>query len=226
MKTVVETFIIEETAELIYDNEKLDQWNAHVESLGLVGQKQIVKAEKSPIPFMHLKSSMVAVFQTLCPRKVAIEAYNITPIPVEILDLVALSKREGYFDEIQIWYDDKTPDPVCVGSKATYYTYSKSYTTLKSGLTLAQAKEEKESAPDEVGGYNTTDRAWYLLGKWADVKHSFEELMQMAAKRFMQEDKARLMKIIKDAQRSLDDLEVTAFEKFASDGSPSLELPF
>jgi hypothetical protein len=226
MKTVVETFIIEETAELIYDNEKLDQWNAHVESLGLVGQKQIVKPEKSPIPFMHLKTSMVAVFETLCPRKVAIEQYNITPIPVEILDLVALSKREGYFEEIHIWYDEKSPDPVCVGTTCSYYTYSKTYNTLKSGLTLEQAKQEKEMFPDEVSGYNTTNRTYYLLGKWADVKHSFEELMKMAAIRFMQEKGAELKKTIKEAQRSLDDLEVLAFEKFASDGGPSLEFPF
>ena len=27
MKTVVETFVIEETAPLIYDNDKLEKWN-------------------------------------------------------------------------------------------------------------------------------------------------------------------------------------------------------
>lgn len=225
MKTVVETFIIEETAELIYDNEKLDQWNAHVESLGLTGQKQIQKPEKSPIPFMHLKTSMVSVFETLCPRKVAIEAYNITPIPVEILDLVALSKREGYFSEIEIWYDEKSPDPVCVGHTAKYHTYSKSWTTLKSGLTKAEAEQEKETNP-EVYGFSSSAKVYYLLGKWADVKHSFEELMQMAAKRFMQEEKSRLSKVMKETQRALDDLEVAAFEKFSSDGSPLLDFPF
>ena len=33
MKTVVETFIIEETADLIYDNEQLDKWNELVDKL-------------------------------------------------------------------------------------------------------------------------------------------------------------------------------------------------
>ncbi|MFA5234148.1 MAG: hypothetical protein WC390_07095 [Sulfurimonas sp.] len=37
MKTIVETFIIEETAELIYDNDKLDKWNELVDTLGLQG---------------------------------------------------------------------------------------------------------------------------------------------------------------------------------------------
>ena len=42
MKTVVETFVIEETQELIYDNEKLDKWNKYVEELGLTGQTKII----------------------------------------------------------------------------------------------------------------------------------------------------------------------------------------
>lgn len=37
-KTIVETFVIEETQELIYDNEKLDNWNTMVKDLGLNGQ--------------------------------------------------------------------------------------------------------------------------------------------------------------------------------------------
>src|SRR5688572_22578206 len=115
MKTVVETFVIEETAELIYDNEKLDKWNELVGDLGLSGQTKIIKPTKSPIPFMHLKTSMKNVFEVLCPRKVAVEEYDVTPIPLEILELVALSKKEGYFTSIEIWYDEKSPDPVCVG---------------------------------------------------------------------------------------------------------------
>jgi len=41
MKTVVETFVVEETASLIYDNEQLDNWNSIVEELGLKGQASI-----------------------------------------------------------------------------------------------------------------------------------------------------------------------------------------
>jgi len=37
MKTVVETFLMEETVELTYDQEKLDKWNGLVEELGLLG---------------------------------------------------------------------------------------------------------------------------------------------------------------------------------------------
>lgn len=229
MKTVVETFIVEETAELIYDNEKLDQWNELVAELGLTGQTQIVKKEKSPIPFMHLKTTMKNVFECLCPRKVEVEAYNVTPIPVEILDLIALAKREGHFSRVQIWYDDKNPDPACIGITETYYCYDKGYRAMPElkGMTLQQAKAEKENN-EEVYGFSTTDQRFYLLGKWADVKHSFEGLKEMATKRYIAEQGNEYRKKIKDAQRCLDDLETEAFDRFGAQSTPAInsDLPF
>ena len=107
MNTQVQTYLVEEVMELIYDGDRLAQWNNLVLELGLKGQSQIVKPDKSPIPFMHMKKGMENIFNTLCPRTVDVEAFNITPIPVEILDLIALSKKEGYFSQIKIQYDDK-----------------------------------------------------------------------------------------------------------------------
>ena len=198
MKTVVETFIVEETESLIYDNEQLDKWNKHVTELGLEGQTKIVKPEKSPIPFMHMKQTTKRVFETLCPQKVLVEKYNISPIPVEILDLVALSKKEQYFDKIEIWYDDKNLDPACVG-----FIYN--------------------NENDRQNKYSWTGQ-WYLLGKWADVKASLEELTTRAVVRWKAERKNMLTKQIKDAQRELEDLEINAFRDFGM--SDNNELPF
>ena len=212
MKTVVETFIIEETASLIYDNEQLDRWNELVNDLGLNGQTEITKPTKSPIPFMFIKKGMEKVFETLCPRKVDISEYNVTPIPVEILDLVSLSKREGYFQEIQIWYDDKNPDPLCVGVSCTYYGYTGDNWSSENRFTAKTKAEVKEKV-----GKNSiwkTDEKLYLLGKWADVKHSFEELKQMATKRYIAEKGNDYKKQIVSAQRGLDDLETEAFDLF------------
>src|SRR3990172_5340051 len=103
MKTTVETFVIEETAMLIYDNEKLDKWNQRIKELGFTGQQQICKPDKSPIPFMHLKHSLVNIFECLCPVKVPAKEYAVSPIPLEILDLISLSEKEGYFNAIEIW---------------------------------------------------------------------------------------------------------------------------
>lgn len=202
MNTYVETFIINETAELIYDGDQLEKWNRIVEELGLKGQTKIVQKDKSPIPFMHMKSTLIEVFKTLCPRRVDAKEYNISPIPVEILDLMALSVREGYFDKLEIWYDEKTPDPLCVGLKFDTKEHAKS-------------------------GYDWYAEK-YLLGKWGDVKHSFTELIEMAKKRFLVEQTAQYKASIKQYTRLLDDVEIEAVQKFGTDHSqsPSLDLPF
>lgn len=204
MGTVVETFIIEETAELIYDGEKLDEWNKLVDELGLVGQTKIVSKEKSPIPFLHLKKDLVNAFEVLCPVKVKVTDYSVTPIPVEILSLVALSVNEKYFFQIEVWYDDKAPDPICVGVWHSEENIQKGYTW-------------------------TTYAEHYLLGKWGDVRRSFGELITMARARFIEQEKVRLAAHIKQYNRELDDIELTAAIKFGStvngnDSNP--DLPF
>lgn len=201
MKTVVETFLIEETVALIYDNEQLEKWNKYVEDLGLTGQMAVVKKENIPVPFMHMPAQLTAIAETLCPMKVAVEAYNLTPIPVEILELVALSKKEGYFEKIQIWYDDKARDPFCIG--------------------LRYATEEHKAS---AYSWNLQP---YLIGKWADVKHSWEKLRERAVKRWKANEKNELEKRIKDATRALEDLDNTAFTKFSSGAvSGDDNLPF
>lgn len=202
MGTKVEIFVIEETAELIYDGEALEKWNTYIEELGLKGQKTIVKKDKSPIPFMHLKTSLKNVFETLCPTKVDVSDYSVTPIPLEILDVVALSRREGYFEKIEIWYDNKSPDPVCIG--------------------MNYRNEE-----DRKRKY-TFNMEHYLLGKWADVKRSFSELTELATKRYIRETTASHKSSIKYYQNALDDMETVAFQRFGdnSTSDPSDDLPF
>jgi hypothetical protein len=201
MGTQVEIFVIEETAELIYDGEALEKWNKYVDELGLTGQKSIVKEDKSPIPFMHLKTSLKNVFETLCPTKVDVDKYNVTPIPLEILDVIALSKREGYFEKIQIWYDNKSPDPVCIG------------------MNYKDAKDRKS-------GYEW-NMEHYLLGKWADVKRSFSELTKLATQRYIKEQTASHKSSIKYYQSQLDDMETLAFNRFGDNSTSDLpDLPF
>lgn len=220
MKTAVETFVIEETASLIYDNEQLDKWNDLVKDLGLKGQTKIVAPTKSPIPFMFIKTGMKNVFETLCPRKVDVSEYDVTHIPVEILDLVALSKREDYFTKVEIWYDDKNPDPLCVGIVGKYILHKKGthsqigkdeFKTRAEALTFIKENGIEDAQPYD---YSWNSAKHYLLGKWSDVKHSFEELKEMATKRYIAEKGNYYRKQIKEAQRGLDDLETEAFEKF------------
>lgn len=205
MNTVVETFIIEETAPLVYDGEQLEKWNKLIVELGLNGQKALKKPEKSPIPFMHLKKNMSNVLSTLCPVKQDVKDYNKTPIPLEIMELIALAKREEYFDTLQIWYDDKQPDPCCIGTIKMWgvwndYRY--------------QTKEEAVAVHgDNIGPYSY-EHVEYLLGKWADVKQSFEELADRAIARWIKERRADIEKSIKQYERELSDLRQNAEERF------------
>jgi len=223
MKTVVETFIIEETQELIYDNEKLDQWNDLVDKLGLAGQTKICAPQKSPIPFLPMKRNMVNVFQTLCPAKVAIENYDKTPIPVEILSLVSLSVREKYFNKVEIWYDDKDPDPACIGITGEWVAYSSTYARLGSFVSESEAKDAKETN-SLITYMSFSETQKYLIGRWADVKMTMSELTAKAKIIFMGEKKNRLTKEIRDAQRQLEDLELDTDREFGIDAPAS--LPF
>ena len=194
--TYVETFLSNETVELIYDNEQLEKWNKMVD---LKGQTQIAQKEASPVPFLHMKQTLVKTFEELCPRKVDFKDYSVSPIPVEILDLLSLSVNEKYFDKIQIWYDEKTPDPVAVGLR-----YS--------------------NESDRLKGYTWTMEK-YLIGKWGDVKRPFSELIELAKARFLVRKKHEYSQQIKDYSRRLEDLENEAYNEFG-DQSSNNTLPF
>ena len=110
----IETYMIEEAEKLICEPEEVEKWNKLVEEAGLEGQKELIKPEKSPIPFIALTKSMERVYETLCPGKEDAKAYKDSAIPLRVLSLIALSEREKYFYKIQIW-SDKVKDPVVVG---------------------------------------------------------------------------------------------------------------
>lgn len=228
MSTVVETFLVEEVTDLIHDVEQLERWGNLVDELGLTGQTKIAVKGKSPLPFLHMKKSLQNVFECLCPRKVPVETFSTTPIPVQILDLIALSKREGYFDNIEIWYDDKDPDPACVGMKFHKFYSQTNEGNLKNTFnTKAEAKEDMVTNGWLEREPYGTDREHYLMGKWGDVKHSLDELKQLATQRYMAEEGNDLRKRLKEAERGLADLEQTAFERFNFYGESGRDtLPF
>jgi hypothetical protein len=190
MATVVETFFIEETLSLIHNNDHLTKWNDLVAFLQLTGQSTLTKSEKSPIPFLWMNKALIKTFETLCPTKTNAEDYNKMPIPLDILDLIALSKREGYFDFIKIWYDEKTPDPICVGYR------------------IPDAYKDKET------WYKEYYSEKYLLGKWSDVKATFQQLVERAKERFLQTRTLELKRQIKQYTRELEDLQDQADNEF------------
>lgn len=202
MATVVETFFIEETVNLIHDGDALAKWNEKVTELGLEGQREVVAIDKSPIPFLWMNQAVIATFETLCPTKVSINEYSKQPIPVELLETVSLCVKENYFDGIKVWYNDKQKDPVLVGYK------------MKDGKSFGNNWESDYYSER------------YLIGRWADVKASLDSLIQRAKAVFISAQKTELSMMIKQQQRMLEDVELNAEVKFGG-GMPSTPgLPF
>lgn len=201
MATVVETFIIEETSNLIHDNYALQKWNERVEELQLHGQREVIVKDKSPIPFLWMNNALIATFQTLCPTKVSIDKYNKTPIPVEILDLVSLSHRDQYFDHIEIWYNEQEKDPVCVG-----YVVDDNYKGREDYYIQVYSKK-------------------YLIGRWADVKASLDSLIERARKLWILSNVSQYKQEIRNYTRKVEDIEEEANGRFGG-GMPFTDLPF
>jgi len=214
MPTIVQSFLVEETKELVLDGEKLSEWNELVAELGLFGQVETTNGDKSPIPFVFMKSNLRNVMEQLCPRKVEVNEYKISPIPLDVLKLVKLAKDEKYFSSIEVWYDDKSPDPFVVGSVGHWYEtnwYDDSNKELK-GLKFG-SKEEVKSAGGKRPNFSTESQ--YLIAKWGDVAMTFEEMSEKAKQRFLEVRGAELNKKIKEAQNELSVLKEDAIERFA-----------
>lgn len=201
MKTVVETYYVEETQSLIHNQQDLSRWSDLVTFLDLPNQANLAKEDKSPVPFLWMNSTLVSVIETLCPTKTELSAYNKTPIPIEALEVIALSKRENYFDLIEVWYDEEDKDPAIIG-----YIMDKA----RESDWMKKAYAEK-----------------YLLARWADVRASFEELTKKAFDRYISRQTVSLKRNIIDYTRQLEDLPLEAARRFGfSKGQIGNLLPF
>lgn len=173
----VQLFIQQDTQELIYDGEKLDEWKKQIEELELEGQKDLCSGEKSPIPFLFMKKPMIRMFEILCPEKVRVNKYDKSPIPMEALGAIALAQREEHFHKIEIWYDDKDPDPIAVGYKDDSYSSDK-YLIARWGAEKADMEELKTQATMRFMDQKKTE----LEEKIQDCKTNLEKIDILARK--------------------------------------------
>lgn len=145
---MVQTFVIEETKTLIYESESIDQWKEKCDALGLDKQLALTQPGKSPVPFEFMNTVSKRVYETICPAKVEFKDYDKTPIPLEVLGLIKLCVDEKYFSKIEIWYDDKSPDPLAIGrkSKDSYTWNDDFYLIARWGDVLRPFEELKSKA--------------------------------------------------------------------------------
>jgi hypothetical protein len=195
---VVEKFLMPENVELIHDENKLDEWNQLVEELGL--DKQPKNGNKSPIPFLPMSKTHRAVFETLCPSKVGISEYSKT-IPLEVLKLASLAKKEEYFQKIEIWHNEEVPDPVCVGVTGYWYFSGASENKYKS------RDEARQAEPENKNHLWLSETSRYLIARWGDVAKSFELLREEARASFTRKSQAETRKQIKELETKLSNIE-------------------
>lgn len=209
----VQTYIIEETSDLIHNNEALDKWNELVSSLKLDGQRKIQKPDKSPIPFLCLNNMLVEVFNVLCPQKVEIGRYDKTPIPVEILELVGLSLKEGYFKKMEVWYDDKTVDPIVLGITGIWKE-SAWYSDSNKSLDGKEFNSEEEAKKNGANRPYLSETGKYLLARWGDVRQSLDELRKRAKERYLSQERNEIEKTVIECNHKLELLDKETNIKF------------
>jgi len=121
-----EIFLQPELEELVLEPEKKTEWEQKVNQLGLNGQLELTKnSEKnSASPYTCMNAQMLLAFRTICPARISVDRFNRSVIPIDVLSHIALCRQEGYFKKLEIWFDEKAPDPILVGYVTDSYSES------------------------------------------------------------------------------------------------------
>jgi len=207
---MVQIFQNEELNDVLFQVEALDEWKEIANELGMNKQLDFVKSAESPLPYPYMNKSMGIIFSTLCPTRVEFKKYDKTPIPLEVMRQIAFSVKEKHFQEIEIWYDDKSPDPFAIGRTYGWYIYDKSYNRLKDAdkNDMLFNTEQEAKAYAELVGFNTngtgkTDIKEYAIARWADELRPITELRELAKERLMERYAAVLKNEINDRTQAL-----------------------
>ena len=230
---MVENYFQQELSDIVFEVESLEEWKQLKDELGLIGQEKVSKGKESPIPYPFMNTKLIRVAETLCPEKVSIKQYDKTPIPLEVMKIAAFVTKEKHFQEIQVWYDDKSPDPFLIGITGTYtFSFredkSRNYADMyisdecdktiyenKRFYSLAQIEERKlqilSQYPDaEFSTPYFSQKDSYLLARWGDQLKEITELTKLAIERVIEEKGASIRKDIADLTEKLNTLKTNA----------------
>lgn len=209
----VQIFQNEELNNLLFEVEALNEWKDLAQEMGMESQLEISRGKESPNPYPYMNTGIKIIMETLCPTKVGFKEYNKTPIPLEVMRQLHFSIKENHFKHIEIWYDDKTPDPLAVGYTYQFYCYDRSYKHLqneKNKDVLFETEKEARDYCNVIGfdcyGVAKKDENKYLIARWADVLRPFNELKELAKERIIEKYGATLKVEIEEKQQALNKL--------------------
>lgn len=195
---MVENMFNKELSDVSFDIEALDEWKEIAKELGMDKQLELTKGDKSPIPYPYMNEVMLRVYNSLCPNHTEFKLYKNTAIPLEVMKQISFSVKEGHFQKIEIWADDKAPDPLVVGITCKFYTYAK-----EGGRTedfLSKEELEKNYPGDSI---YETDIKKYLIARWGDELRDFNELKSLSYERLLDDIGGELQKEIKTKSERL-----------------------
>lgn len=226
---MVETYFNQELSDITFEVEALDEWKIIASELGLDKQLALTKGKGSPVQYPFMNEVMKRVYETLCSRKVCVSDYNATPIPLEVLRLIALSTNDKTFDRIEIWYDDKKDDPLAVGVTCKYWCYiidperGPMQFCDDKGRGIYGTKEElteKASAKGlKVKEFYSTEESNYLIARWGDELRDFATLKKLAIERFMGNEGGEMKKKVAELTQKLNILKENTVSYFNGNAS-------
>jgi len=207
--TIVQKYYQEENKNLVHEQKDIEKWNQLTDSLGLKGQQGQKIDDKAPIPFTKINTKMFNIIDTLCGRYEVVEKFNAETIPLEVLEMIDLCKREGYFQKLEIKWDDEKPDPFLIGFVGYWKPYSG-----KGEETEYKTYQEAKDNGDENSSIYFYDTGKYLIAKWGDVSRTFEQLRDMAIERYKRFTLAEKQKQIVELEADIKKLDDEAILKF------------
>ena len=154
--TQVKIYREPENEHLIMDEEALTEYHRLTAELGIPA----VKPEKVPNVYQPINQAQARILTALCPTAVKVTAYTKSTIPVEVLQTIKFAQDMEMFDWMEVWYDDKAPDPIIIG---------KNYM----------------SEDDRAKGYNWKMH-YTLVARWGDCAYEFLDLLELGTKRIIQ----------------------------------------
>jgi hypothetical protein len=105
---------IEPELEKLYENS--EEWEQMCTGLGLEKQlKKAGKKEKVGNPYMKIDPRTERVYRLLCPQRQLYTDYVSSTLPLEVLQEIHRCQENEWFPRIEVWYDDKSPDPFLIG---------------------------------------------------------------------------------------------------------------
>ena len=206
---MIENYYNVEFDNVIFDIDNKQEWLDMMNELGLSNQTNFLKNSKSPVPFPLLNNNIKNIFSTLCPAQLELKSYSKTPIPLDAIKAIKFAVQENYFDKIHIWYDDKSPDPLAVGSIINYkaFYYPQGSTNSESTDYIFKSEQEAKEWVEEQGhkGYfAANDTNEYLICRWGGELRPIKELKQLAKERLIEKYTNDWKLTIKDCQRKIE----------------------